>query len=195
MLVKFSSAWFWYHSLSKYVFLLCTFKYHQISTWWNVYSDVLDLSQQNWMARHQWLLLRFPRLTPPINNQHALDLGKESVRQINQIMFKASPLSSETQFWEEAAVVAPPLRYLSRSPGSMGFWKKRAWLSSTAFWNCYYTPQQLVPHNQEQSLPGQAASLPKKHKVGHMRSSISRTTKIQNYHHSSASYKSRLSLF
>ena len=30
-----------------------------------------------------------------------------------------------------------------------------------------YTPQQQVPHNQEQSLPGQAASLPEKHNVEH----------------------------
>ena len=46
-----------------------------------------------------------------------------------------------------------------------------------------YTPQQQVPHNQEQSLPGQAASLPEKHNVGHMRGSVSRTNKVQNYDH------------
>ena len=44
-----------------------------------------------------------------------------------------------------------------------------------------YTPQQQVPHNQEQSLPGQAALLPEKHNVGHMRGSISRTNRVQNY--------------
>ena len=70
------------------------------------------------------MLLRFPRLTPPINNQHVLNLEEDSFRQKYQIMFKTSPLSSETQFWEEAVVVAPPLRYLSRSPGSMGFERK-----------------------------------------------------------------------
>ena len=66
-------------SLIIKLLLLCWFEYHEISDWWNKYSDVLDLSQQNWMARHRWLLLRFPRLAPPINNQHVLGLEKGSV--------------------------------------------------------------------------------------------------------------------
>ena len=85
-------------------------------------------------------------------------------------MFKASPLSSETQFWEEAAVVAPPLRYLSRSPGSMGLKEKNPTRFHIVLKMFKYTPQQQVPHNQEQSLPGQAASLPEKHNVGGSRS-------------------------
>ena len=122
------------------------------------------------------MLLRFPRLTPPINNQHVLDLEEGSFRQKYQIMFKTSPLSSETQFWEEAVVVAPPLRYLSRSPDFRWVLKEK---NPTRFHSALkrfnYTPQQQVPHNQEQSLPGQAASLPEKHNVGHMRGSISTT--------------------